>query len=291
MHGVLAGRPAFCRLGIMNTKLRAASQVLVALALSFSVTSGADEVQKTCPCADATARDESPSDIARKWSTGLWKARGGPLEKDFAGQTDDEYNDPKAGDGANPPPYNAEFSAIYRHVREGAWAGTNELDYGSHCLLYGMPTVMDGGVMEFVFQPGRVYIIFEEQGGVRRIWLDGRERPKDMERTYNGFSVGHWEGKTLVVETTYMRTDSILDLGAPHSDALRVLERISSEGEDGMKNEVTIIDPKALTRPWKNTWHYIHHPTWVMQERVCAENNRTENNSEGKPATIKGVGK
>jgi len=274
----------------IRTAFQAASLPLVFLALFFSLANEAAPA-KAPAAADTPVAGDSPPDLVRKWSTGLWKAKGGPLGRDFAGQTDDEYNDPKAAEGTNPPPYNAEYAAIYRRVREAAWTGTNELDYGSRCLLYGMPTVMDGGVMEFVFEPGRVYIIFEEQGGVRRIWLDGRPRPKDMDRTYNGFSVGHWEGKTLVVETTYMRTDSILDLGAPHSDALRVLERISPEGDDGMQNEVTIIDPKALTRPWKNTWHYIHHPDWVMQERVCAENNRTENNAEGKPATIKGVGK
>jgi hypothetical protein len=241
------------------------------------------------PADSCFAGVDSPPGLVRLWSTGLWKSKGGPAEKGFAGQTEDEYNDPKGGNGTNPPPYNAKYAVIYRHVREAAWAGTNELDYGSRCLLYGMPTVMGGSVMEFVFEPGRVYVIFEEQGGVRRIWLDGRKRPADMERTYNGFSVGHWEGNTLVVETTHMRTDSIIGLGAPHSDALKVIERISPDGPDGMKNEVTIIDPKALTRPWKGTRHYLHHPDWVMQERVCAENNRTENNAEGQPGTIKGV--
>jgi len=276
----------------MSTDVRAtgrarASQAVLAMTL-FGLATYAVAAK---PPDSSIAGVESPHDLVRQWSMGLWKSRGGPDQKDFAGLTDEEYNDPKVVSGTNPPPYNPEYAAIYKRVREAAWAGTDELDYGGRCLLYGMPTVMDGGVMEFVFEPERVYIIFEEQGGVRRIWLDGRKRPSDMEPTYNGFSVGHWEGRTLVVETTHMRTDSILDLGAPHSDALSVVERISPEGTDGMKNEVTIIDPKALTRPWKNTWHYLHHPDWIMQERVCAENNRTENNDEGKPGTIKGVPK
>jgi hypothetical protein len=274
----------------MNTRLRLTSNtfraVLALSALGLSSYALAAETSLPRP-----ASIDSPPDLVRQWSIGLWKPVGGPTAKDFAGQSDEEYNDPKSGPGTNPPPYNAKYEAIYKRVREAAWAGTDELDYGGRCLLYGMPSVMEGSVMEFVFEPGRVYIIFEEQGGVGRIWLDGRQRPRDMERTYNGFSAGHWEGRTLVVETTYMRTDSILDLGAPHSDALKVIERISPEGSDGMKNEVTIIDAKALTRPWNNTWHYLHHQDWVMQERVCAENNRTENNSEGKPGTIKGVNK
>jgi hypothetical protein len=274
----------------MNTRLRLTSEtfraVLALSALGLSSYALAAETSSPRP-----ASIDSPPDLVRQWSIGLWKPVGGPTAKDFAGQSDEEYNDPKSGPGTNPPPYNAKYEAIYKRVREAAWAGTDELDYGGRCLLYGMPSVMEGSVMEFVFEPGRVYIIFEEQGGVRRIWLDGRQRPRDMERTYNGFSAGHWEGRTLVVETTYMRTDSILDLGAPHSDALKVIERISPEGNDGMKNEVTIIDAKALTRPWSNTWHYLHHQDWVMQERVCAENNRTENNSEGKPGTIKGINK
>ncbi len=234
---------------------------------------------------------DSPPKLVKEWSIGLWKPRGGPTATTFAGLTDDEYSDPNGPPGTNPIPYNAEYTAIYRRVRAAAAKGTNELDYGSRCLLYGMPSVMDGSVLEFAFGPKRVYIIVEEQGGVRRIWLDGRERPSDMERTYNGFSVGHWEGNTLVVTTTHLRVDSILDTGSPHSDAMSIIERISPEGADGMKDEVTVIDPKALIRPWTATAHYEHHRDWVMQERVCAENNRTENSDTGAPGTLKGVAK
>jgi hypothetical protein len=237
---------------------------------------------------------QTPPDIVKMWSGGAWQVkevgRGEDVTVQFSGWTSDQYMDPKLKDSdmPNPPSYTPEYQRRYDEVRAAAFKGKNILDYGSLCLPYGMPDVMNGAVFEFMFAPDRIYIIIEEQGGVRRIWLDHRPIPSDFDREFNGWSEGHWEGRTLVIETNRIRPETTLMVGAPHSDALKVIERMTPDGPDKIKDDVTLIDPKAFTRPWTGTLYFYHHKNWRITERVC-ENNRTENFGPGEAGTLKGI--
>ena len=123
----------------------------------------------------------------------------------------------------------------------------------------------------------RVYMI--EVGGPhtwREIFMDGREHPKDLEPSYLGHSVGHWEGgDTLVVDSTgYNERFWFSREGPPHTEALHITERFSRFEYDTLKYEATIDDPGAYTKPWSGGWFIRWSPTDELYEYMCQENNR-----------------
>jgi hypothetical protein len=155
------------------------------------------------------------------------------------------------------------------------------------CLSPGMPRVMTPyGAMEFVITPDTTHVFIEHVHDSRRIFTDGRDRPKDIHPTLQGYSIGKWidsdgDGRfdTLEVETRGFRGPRAFDAsGMPmFSDPdSRVLERISIDKSNPnvMLNEITTID-KALTRPWTVTKKYGRNPKeapdWA--EENCPEGN------------------
>lgn len=190
-------------------------------------------------------------------------------------------DDPDSGKPgiANPPPLNAEYQARYDAVRAAAKAGKPINDPTANCIWPGVPRVIiNPFASEYLLMPKRVTVTYEYMSQVRRIRTDGSGHPKDVEPTYNGDSIGHWEGDTLVVDTVGLRPDTMYEnTGLPHSDALHVVERIHLTGPDILVDEMTFTDPKALTRPWSMTWHFKRHRDWVMKDYVCEENNRNPN--------------
>jgi len=176
----------------------------------------------------------------------------------------------------NPPPLNAEYKAKYQLALDAAKAGQPINDPTANCVWPGVPRVIVSPYpSEYLFTPGRVSIVYEYMSQVRRIRTDGSGHPADLEPSYNGDSIGHWEGQTLVVDTVGLRADTMYEnTGLPHSDALQVKERIYLAGPDELVNEMTFIDPKALTGPWKTTARYRRHRDWKMMDYVCEENNR-----------------
>ena len=101
-------------------------------------------------------------------------------------------------------------------------------------------------------------MIFEGGAHVwREIHMDGRPLPKreDLNPTYFGYSVGRWEGDTLVVETTGFNEKTWLNFnGTMHTDELTTVERISRPNRDTLHYEVTITDPGAYSKPWTIAW-------------------------------------
>ena len=91
----------------------------------------------------------------------------------------------------------------------------------------------------------------------RRIYLDGRKMPADFDPSYNGYSTGRWEGDTLVVETVNLRGETELDrYGSPHSDQLRIVERIRLVEPNILEDVLTMTDTVAFTKPWTQTRRY-----------------------------------
>lgn len=188
----------------------------------------------------------------------------------------------------NPPPYNAEWQAKYDEILALAAAGTPVNDPTANCIWPGVPRLIwQPYPFEILFTPGRVTTTHEIYSQVRRIYTDGRPFPEDLERSFNGLSIGRWEGDALVVETRGLREDTMYqNTGMPHSDALTVHERWRLVGPDRLEIEVTMDDPKAFTRPYVSTRVYERHRDWDMLEYVCAENNRNPVDENGVTQTI-----
>jgi hypothetical protein len=102
--------------------------------------------------------------------------------------------------------------------------------------------------------PGLVVILSERDVTFRQIFTDGRPLPEDPQPTWNGYSVGKWEGDTLVVQTIGLRDGTWLDRGgSPMTDAARITEHFRRVNFGRLEIEVTVDDPKAYTRPWTVT--------------------------------------
>ena len=156
-----------------------------------------------------------------------------------------------------------------RRVQQG-------LDPNVHCMPRGAPRIWTDDYYKRIFQvPGRVIILTERNMQYRQIFTDGRPLPKDPNPTWNGYSTGHWEGDTLVVETTGFRDDLWLDAsGNPLTDQGKMTERIRRPTYGNLEIEITINDPKAYTAPWTVT---LNEPLVFDSELLdyyCLENER-----------------
>jgi hypothetical protein len=104
---------------------------------------------------------------------------------------------------------------------------------------------------KIVQTPGLAVMMFESADADRRIYTDGQPLPKDPEPAWLGYSVGKWEGDTLVVETAGFNDKTWLDaMGHPHSEGLRVVERYRRRDFRHMDVQVTFDDPKTYTKPF-----------------------------------------
>jgi hypothetical protein len=141
------------------------------------------------------------------------------------------------------------------------------------CLPDGMPTMMQGMFpMEVLQSKGQVTIIQEAYNQVRRIYLDEKQIAiEDAEPEFWGHSVGHWDGDVLVVDTIGIK-ENVRYKNAPHSDQMRIAERISKLSEDMFQDQITITDPVYLTGPWSWTYMYKRKPGYKINEYVCEDN-------------------
>ena len=145
--------------------------------------------------------------------------------------------------------------------------------YLASCAPYGLPRLMNHvGPFEILQSTNRVLILFETGNSIEQIWTDGRSHPEDLDPSWMGHSIGHWEGPTLVVDIVGLTDKSWLDTaGHPHSDALHVVERIRRVDHDTLENTLTFNDPKTYTRPWSSTIIYKLRPDWSLKEDIACE--------------------
>ena len=109
----------------------------------------------------------------------------------------------------------------------------------------------------------------------RQIHTDGRPLPTDPDPTWMGYSVGHWEGDTLVVETNGLNDRAWLDaFGHPRSESMRITERYRRRDFGHMDLEITFNDPKYYTRPFTMKTGLRFMPDSDLLEYVCAENEK-----------------
>jgi hypothetical protein len=184
--------------------------------------------------------------------------------------------DGRAGRPATAPKLTAEYLAKWEVLRKSRMSGSSEFDPNAKCLSAGMPSMMGMGYgMEIQHTKDKVTIYGELNDVYRRIFLDGRKPSQRVldDPTFAGYSTGHWEGDTLVVDTVAMRDDSLLDLFSPHSDQMTVRERIRFTSPGVLEDRVTTTDPKALLEPFVQvrTFRKASPPNDELREFSCAE--------------------
>jgi Family of unknown function (DUF6152) len=136
--------------------------------------------------------------------------------------------------------------------------------------------------VQFLEQPERKRIFVMMGGGNRNwrlIYLDGRALPQseDVTPTYWGYSSGHWEGDTLVVESdAFNERFWFSNGGLPHTEALRLTEKFSRPDFNTLRYEVQVNDPGAYTRPWSSSWTLRWVADREVPEYFCQDNSKDE---------------
>jgi hypothetical protein len=184
------------------------------------------------------------------------------------------------------PTLTPKYQALYDKVTASFATGSLAMDKTVHCERPGMPLMMslaNGG--EILMTRGRVTIISEWAGDVRRIFTDGRPHPKDLDPTFEGHSIGHWEGNDLVVDTVSISTKASLTLtGVQQSEQMHIVERFHEYAPGKLEILFHIEDPEAFTRPWdyRLTWKRNPDRLDYVHEYSCDNNRNAEEISPAK---------
>jgi len=182
--------------------------------------------------------------------------------------------------GGGDLPLTADGKAAYEKNVAGLKDGSVVDSARRYCVPDGLPRVLATPYPFEIFQapPGQITIVHELNHQVRVIALD-QPMPSEKELTtlpyYNGHSVGHFEGDTLVVETAGFNEKTFVDAtGAPHSDEMRTVERIRRVSPTQLEDVVTIHDPMYYTRDWQARFVYaLRNDVW-LDDYVCGERHR-----------------
>jgi len=128
---------------------------------------------------------------------------------------------------------------------------------------------------EYLLTPGRVTVIFEN-GIVRRIDTSGRPHPpeKDLVYSFGGHSIGHWEGRTLVVDTIGLIPQAEFLIGLRVTDKTHLTERITRQDRDTLVIDTVVTDPEIFTRPWVYSRSYKHYASAPGEYYPCNGSNR-----------------
>jgi hypothetical protein len=127
--------------------------------------------------------------------------------------------------------------------------------------------------IKVVQTPREMVILHEFNAAYREIYMDGRPLPEDPNPTWNGYSIAHWDGDVLVIETNGIRDDMWLDIqGSPITESARITERLKRINFGVMQIEISVNDPKAYTRPWSVTIEMAYQADTPMIEEICMDN-------------------
>jgi hypothetical protein len=186
------------------------------------------------------------------------------------------------------PEFNEAGQTAMREAAEARKAGKPYRDSIGQCYPAGMPMIMTRvWPIAMVQEPTVVYMMFGFTNSLRLIYLDGRKftDPDIAIPTYNGESIGHWEGKALVIHTKYFETNQHwIDQGIPVSDQFEMTERVTLL-DKGMtlQIEYTMTDPKNWKGEWKSTKRWMREDYSDVPEVECLPNL-----NENLPSTEKG---
>jgi hypothetical protein len=200
-------------------------------------------------------RAAAPASELPRWA-GVWAASDGIMERIGVGLNLPEGPGPGLFERRlnQHPPYNPEWEAKFQALR-AAMAHAPMPVAKESCSWY-FPAMMEGPYLfEVLITPQETALIFE--GSVRHVLTDGRRHPPAEDRwpTPWGDSIGHWEGGTLVVDTTDVARDPT-PFFAMVSPAAHYTERLRLVTADHLQDQLTVTDPLAFTRPWTVTLDY-----------------------------------
>ena len=199
--------------------------------------------------------------------SGIWAVRNGNALFDISGGIKPEEMLPWA-------------AALYKQRDENYRRDTD----GLRCLPPGPKAGIGvgGTPMKIIQTPDVVAVLYEYHTIFRQFFTDGRSLPEDPNPAWMGYSIAHWEGDTLVVNTAGYNDRTTLDLaGHPHTEALRLTERYHRRDVGHLDLQVTFDDPKAYTRPWTIPVEFDLVPDGQLIEYVC-ENERDSQHLIGK---------
>jgi hypothetical protein len=178
---------------------------------------------------------------------------------DWSGVWTPNISDQDARIKSDPIPWNPKAAAEIAKLEAAENAGDPKGLF-VNCLPESMPSWMliTHNALEFLFTPGRVTILGESDGNrLRRIYTDGRPHPADPDPTFHGHSIGHWEGQTLVVDTVGILPETYIapseSVGVPNNGDMHVIEHIHLAGPDTLRDDLEIIAPHVLAKPWKTS--------------------------------------
>ena len=193
------------------------------------------------------------------------------------------------------PPMRPEAAQYYRAIRDGAKEavdllvqgqdylrehnlradpkGRDDLDPLRLCAPPG-PTriLMLPRPFEVAHFPSRVVMMFEWDHLTRQIYTDGRTHPDSYPNSWMGYSIGRWQGGTLIVDTAFVNHYAWVDAaGHPQSDDMRIEERYRRTAPDRLEVNLTFNDPATYTRPWTGSYAFTLQPRRAIAEHVVCE--------------------
>ncbi len=160
----------------------------------------------------------------------------------------------------------------------------NHVEKYARCAL---PGVLSGGNgYTFLQRPGELMMLLDYNHTTRVVHLDGRPHLGNGIRLFEGDSIGHWEGNTLIVDTTNFNGNVGYSTQIPYfTDALHTIEKFTVTDADTIDYEISIDDPGQFTRPWKVAGFFSRVPKspYDSLEYACAESTRTLISIFGRP--------
>jgi hypothetical protein len=200
--------------------------------------------------------------------SGVWVPR--------SGYTSNIAKDLKPGE----VPFRPWAEALYKHRLDTA----GREDPQAYCVLSGVPRE---NVVPYPFKifnsKGVVIVLYEALHSYRQIFMDGRALPRDPNPAWMGYSIGHWEGDTLVVQSSGFVENNWLDNGGhPATEALRLTEKFRRPDFGHIDLQLTIDDSKAYTKPWSVNLQFTASPDTELIEYVCDENEKDLKHLVGK---------
>jgi hypothetical protein len=204
---------------------------------------------------------------------------GARAEPDISGVWIPDVKDQKRQETANMPPWKPDVLAQVQHLIAEEKAGRPFLVL-SHCLPHGMPSWMliAHNAMEILITPGRITMLGEGNGNrLRRIYTDGRKPPEDPDPSLHGYSIGRWEGDTLVVDTTSIVPQAYIAIseatGIPNNGDLHIVEHIRLVAPNVMHDDLEITAPNVLTTTWRTTRIFRRYPDrhYEIAEGECEQ--------------------
>jgi len=159
-------------------------------------------------------------------------------------------------------------------------------DPEANCLPTGIPRIAPYP-WRIVQTPTHIFFLFEGNiHSYRQIFLNQTTHPDDLDPTWYGHSIGHFEGDTLVVDTIGFNDKFWFDFrGHPHTEKLHTIERYTRKDLGTLVNEVTIDDPGAYTKPFKVTFTARLMPGEELMEYICQENEQDSKHIQGPART------